>query len=116
LAARTVTKYIIEPQAIELALVRAAVVFPGEAGSRTVYLIAPEPSDYPLARARYDEFGKPSTSASWAQREIVSDVRQDAFGPAVKTDVTVLTADAAAKLTPGSDSVLLDMRKLRTAR
>jgi hypothetical protein len=115
-ATLTVTRYIVAPQAIELAYVRFAVVGPGEAHSRNVYLIPPQMTDTPAPANGLDEFGRPSTWAKWTQHEIVADVRQDAFGSAVKTNVTVITPADATNLTLGPDTVLLDMRNLRDAR
>jgi hypothetical protein len=114
-AASNVVRYITVPQAIELSLVRMSVLTPGDA-SRRIYFVPPNWSDSPSPVGRYDEFGMPSTFAFWVQREIVVDVKRDAFGPSAKPGVTIVTPDQlpTLKLEPGS--ILLDMRNLRNAR
>jgi hypothetical protein len=116
LASRNITSLFVQPQNVELQLMRSTLARPGRQPLERAVFIRPYWSQGAAPLLRYDEFGLPSTFAEWVPRPAVYLIARETHRDA-RPEVEVLrwdTQPSPDQSTPGS--VVVDMRNLERAR
>jgi hypothetical protein len=114
-AARNVTTLVVEPQSVELQMLRSALDDPPD--PPRVVFIKPNWNQGVAPLVRYDEFGLPSTYFGWVPNPATQLVLGERLHRRVDPSIEVLAWDAApadARAEPGD--AFVDMRKLDKRR
>ncbi len=102
----------VTPQVQELEIMRAQLVKEDISQVRGIYVIRPARQETLASRARYDEFGQPSSSARpWTARDMVIVLLRDMAPGHAALPITAVFADDPRE--PPPDSLVVDMRRLR---
>ena len=109
-AAYHVHTYFVAPQVRELALMRSQLVQEDISQVRGIYVVCSTWQDTLAPLVRYDEFGFPSSAASWAPASMVFLLLREMTPDYTHLPVTVVAADDS--IDPPPDSLVVDMGKL----
>jgi hypothetical protein len=115
IAARNVTTLVVEPQSVELQMLRSALNTPRAPDPQHVVFVKPNPTQGAAPLVRYDEFGPPSSYFPWVASPAVRLVLRERVPSAVpRIDVLAWDQTDAAKALHGD--AFVDMRQLRKRR
>jgi hypothetical protein len=110
LASINVVTYFVHPQALELAVLREQLRRADISQARIVRIRRARWQDSVAPRARYDEFGLPSTVAPWTPRAMVALLLREMGTDDRRFRIEVIGPEDP--LLPGQGVVLVDMRAL----
>jgi hypothetical protein len=113
-AARNVTTLFVEPQSVELQLLRSSLASPSAPDPPRVVFVKPNWTQGPAPLVRYDEFGLPSTYFAWVPNPATLLVLGERLHRRANPTIDVLPWDARApdaEARPGD--AFVDMRKLQ---
>lgn len=115
LASRNVTSLFVQPQNVELQMMRSALARSGPEQLERVVLIQPNWNQGAAQLVRYDEFGLPSTFAYWVPRPAVQLIAVELHRDA-PPEVETRPWDTPSPGDPPAGTVVVDMRELEQGR